>query len=260
MEMNDAIAPAEVVTQDPAATPENVATDTAVTETPEVEKQAQAEKTLTQAEVDAIVQKEKAKAEAKAERRAMKAYRETLERFIPKQEPQQTDPGRPERARFNSDEEWVEAVTDWKIGLRDKAYQAQAQQQQFTHLQSKVEKIYSEAEKIDGFDRNAFDEISITPAISAAVIESEFAPQLMAYMLENRDEVARIVRLSPVRQAAEMGRLEAKVSAPKTPKASNAPAPIVPVGGNKGGTKDPTEMSDAEFAKWRREQIKQRGS
>lgn len=258
MEGIDAGQPAEVV--EPAATPEPVATAPEVTEQPGSEI-IQAEKTLTQSEVDAIVQKEKAKAEAKAERRAMRAYRETLERFIPKQEQQtQNEPGRPERARFNSDDEWVEAVADWKIGIRDKSYQAQAQQQQFSSLKNKVEKIYSEAEKIDGFDRSSFDEISITPAISAAIIESDIAPQLMAYMLENKDEVARIASLSPVRQAAEMGRLEAKVSAPKTPKASNAPAPIVPVGGNKGGVKDPTEMSDAEFAKWRRDQIKQRGS
>lgn len=243
----------------PAETPEvtqdNVTTAPEVTEAPESEVKAPAEKTFKQEDLDAIIQREKAKAEAKAWRRARRELGEPQQQ----RQPQPSD-GRPDRTKFNSDEEWVEAVADWKIEQRDRVIRAHTEQQQFHALKSKVDGIYAEAEKIDGFDRDAFDSLPLTPAINAAIIGSELAPKVMAYMLENPKEVARISSLNPARQAAEVGKIEAKVSAAPPPQVSNAPNPIKPVGGNKGGSKDPSEMTDAEFAKWRQEQIKLRGS
>ena len=75
----------------PAATPENVAAPAPGTEAaPDVETQAE-KKSFTQEELNEIIQKEKAKAEAKAERRALKAYRETLEKFAPLQQQQKAE-------------------------------------------------------------------------------------------------------------------------------------------------------------------------
>lgn len=66
------------VVESPAVTTEQVTAPEAVTAAPE-EVSTQAEtKTFTQEQLNEIIQKEKAKAEAKAERRALKAYRETL--------------------------------------------------------------------------------------------------------------------------------------------------------------------------------------
>ena len=101
------------VVESPAVTTEQVTAPEAVTAAPE-EVSTQAEtKTFTQEQLNEIIQKEKAKAEAKAERRALKAYRETLERFAPQAPaPQQSD-GKPSRAAFNGDDEaYIEAVAD----------------------------------------------------------------------------------------------------------------------------------------------------
>ena len=240
----------------PAATPENVAAPAPGTEAaPDVETQAE-KKSFTQEELNEIIQKEKAKAEAKAERRALKAYRETLEKFAPlqqqpKAEVQPADTGRPTREQFENVDDYVEAMADWKLGQRDQQARQQQQAQQAQTLAAKTENFYSEAEKIPGFDREAFDELPLTRHIAEALIESEAPAKLMAHMAANPEEVARIASLSPARQAAEIGKLETKLAS--APKVSNAPAPIKPIGTRGSATNsDPSKMSMEEYAEYRK--------
>ena len=216
----------------PAATTEPVATPQGETPAPaEVQKEAEPAKTFTQAELDAIVQKEKAKAARIAESRAMKARIEALERNLqqqaqPSQQPQNTD--RPTRANFASDDDYVEAMADWKLEQRDKATRAARETQQRTELANRTEAVYSEAERLPGFDRDAFDSLPLTPAIAAALVDSDVSAKLMHYMAQNPEEVAKIANLPPARQAAAIGRMEAKVDV--APPVSNAPPPMKPVG------------------------------
>ena len=240
----------------PAATPENVAAPAPGTEAaPDVETQAE-KKSFTQEELNEIIQKEKAKAEAKAERRALKAYRETLEKFAPlqqqpKAEVQPADTGRPTREQFENVDDYVEAMADWKLGQRDQQARQKQQAQQAQTLAAKTENFYSEAEKIPGFDREAFDELPLTRHIAEALIESEAPAKLMAHMAANPEEVARIASLSPARQAAEIGKLETKLAS--APKVSNAPAPIKPIGTRGSGTNsEPSKMSMEEDAEYRK--------
>jgi len=227
--MSDEVVVETPVTE-PAASPETEATPATETQAaPEVKSEADA-KTFTQEQLNEIVQKEKAKAEAKAERRALKAYRETLERVIPQQQqaPQQADTGRPTRSQFNDDDDYVEAMTDWKMGQRDQAARQSQQAQVARTVETKTESIYAEAQKIPGFDRQEFDELPLTPAIAAALVDSDVPAQLMHYMAANPGEVAEIAKLSPARQAAAIGKLEDKVS--KAPAMSKAPPPLKAVG------------------------------
>jgi hypothetical protein len=91
-----------------------------------------------------------------------------------------------------------------------------------------------EAAKISGFDREAFDELPITDAMAYAILDSDVAAKITAHLTSNPDDAERISALSPARQAAEIGKLEARISS-QTVKASNAPAPIKPIG-NRGGS------------------------
>lgn len=228
------------------------ATEETVTSEGETKEQAPA-KTFTQEDVDGIVQREKAKAEARAERRALKVYRETLERLIPQQVQRQgAEITRPKPEDFTTTDAYIEALADWKYSEREKARNEQVTKERNTSLAARSEALYTEAGKVAGFDREAFDALPFTQTIASAVMESDVAPKLMAYMSSNPDEVARIAHLSPARQAAEIGRLEAKLTAePPAPKPSAAPAPIKPVTATAGGEKNPSEMTDAEFAAWR---------
>lgn len=220
--------------QTPAATPENVATPQADTQAAEdVTTEVAKTVTMTQEEFDKTVQAEKAKAEARAERRALKAYSEKLERMTqqrqqPAPESAEANDRPPKIEHFDSVEKYVDAVTDWKLNQRDAAAQQTRQQEQARTISEKTEGIYAEAQKIQGFDREAFDELPLTRHIAEALVDSDTPAKLMAYMASNPSEVERISGLSPARQAAEMGKLEARLSA--APKPSSAPAPIKPIG------------------------------
>jgi len=230
----------EVIEQ-PAATLENVAAPEVDTEATQGEETQAETKTFTQAELNEIIQKEKAKAEAKAERRALKAYRETLERFAPKQEPQNQN-FEEGSTRSQAD---IDNYVEMMIARREN--------------ERKAESIYAEAQKLTGLDRNEINEIPFTQAIAGAVLNSDVAGKLLAYMATNPDEVERITLLPPARQAAEIGKLEIKLANPPAPKVSKAPDPIKPIGSaNTSSSKDPSEMTDAEFNAWRRRQIAQR--
>jgi len=237
----------------PAATPENVAAQPETTPVQaEEKKEAEEVKSFTQTELDKIIQAEKAKAEAKAERRAMKAYKETLERLIPQPQQQaqpQTD-ARPTQSQYANVDDYVEAMAEWKLSQRDQAYQRAQAQERNQSLTTRTESIYAEAEKTPGFDREAFDELPLTRHIAEAILDSDAPAKVMAFMASNPDEVARIASLSPARQAAEIGKLEAKIAT--TPKVSNAPAPLKPVGsrGN-AANNDPATMTMEEYAAYR---------
>jgi len=261
---DDQVIPDAPATPDPAAAPSELAdTTTETTEAPtEGTTQVESvEKPLTKEEIATLIQKEKAKAEAKAERRAERAYRNILERLIPQQQQQQQAPtsDRPRPEAFADTDSYIEAIADWKFTQREKASRQQQEQQTNQALITKTEAIYRKAEEIEGFDRSEFNSLPLTPVITATITESDIAPQLMAYMASHPDEVERIAYLSPARQAAELGKMEAKLSASPPPsKPSKAPAPIVPVSGNKGGNKDWTELTPEEHAEARRKRIAQR--
>lgn len=241
------------VMQEQAAIPEEVAT--AETETPAVEveevKEAEKEsKTFSQEELDRIIQKEKAKAEARAERRALKVYADKLEAMNQpvQQQPVRSDDGKPNMAKYDNVEDYVEAVAEWKLQQREQVARSQQVELSQRQIYDKAEKIYQEAEKVSGFDRETFNALPIPDAVAHAILDSDIAPALVVHLANNPDEAERIARLSPARQAAEIGKLELKVSATK-PKTSNAPAPIRPIGSKGSGSSngDMTRMSMDEF-------------
>ena len=209
-------------------------------------------KTFTQVELDAIVQKEKAKTEAKTERRVIRA----LERFAPQQAPQQQvqtyADNKPQRSQFANDEDFIDTLTDWKIDQRTSAGRQQTAQQEQAKRIEKTEGMYAQAALIPGFDREDFNELPLTPAIVETIVGSDVAPKLMAFMASNPDEVARISTLSPARQAAEIGKLETKVSS--LPKFSNAPTPMKPIGSQATSTNN---LETANFDEYKKLRIKQ---
>ena len=142
-------------------------------------------------------------------------------------------------------------MTDWKLGQREQAEQQQQQAKQAQTMATKTENFYTEAMKIPGFDREAFDELPLTRHIAEALIDSDAPAKLMAHMAAHPEEVERIAGLSPARQAAEIGKLETKLAS--APKVSNAPAPIKPIGTRGSATNsDPSKMSMEEYAEFRK--------
>ena len=228
--MND-----EVVVQTEAETEQSA--------TPEVEieaiqgentPQAEEPKTFTQEDVDRIAQKER----SKAERRAAREYQVKLESIAKQSQPVQhqasANSDEPQLENFEKVQDYVKAVARYEMEQDKKAaQQAQAESRQ-VEASVKVQQIFEEAEKIQGFDRDAFDELTVSNAMAEAIMDSDKAPQLVAHLAANPNDADRIAKLTPARQAAEIGKLEVKLQDAAKVKVSKAPSPINPLG-NRGG-------------------------
>lgn len=211
-------------------------------------------KTFTQDDVNAIVQREKLKAERKAFREA----RDMLARQQAPQAPQQTanDDGKPRREQFASEDEWLDARDVWRDRQREMQTRQQRAEETARTIATKTEKLYAQAEKLPGFDRLAFDEALETPGLAPvtlrALVDSEVAPQLMAHFASNVGEVERIAKLSPERQAVELGKLEVKLQA--APKTTKAPPPVGTVNGAGSGTPNLESADLSTYMKLRAKQ------
>jgi hypothetical protein len=111
----------------------------------------------------------------------------------------------------------------------------------------------------------------INDAVAEILQELDSGPELAYYLGKNKDIALHLNDLPPKIAAVELGRIDAKITAEKAAKAAalekakaekavtNAPPPAPKIeGSNAQVEKDPSQMTDSEFAKWRKRQIAQR--
>jgi hypothetical protein len=150
------------------------------------------------------------------------------------------------RDQFSSEDEYLDAVLERRENLREAAKAERS-------WHEKREQILGDAED-SGVDLDAFSKLPVTRSIADAIVESDAPVDLIAYLTENPKEVKRIVALSPSRQAAEIGKIEATLGGNTSRVAAKtaAPTPIKPLSGSgKSSTGYRADMSQAEYAKWR---------
>lgn len=230
----DAPAVASTATDPATTTDQAVVTPPDGTAPPEEGKEPVAPKTYSEEEVQERIERATAKAAAKAERRAFREASQIMQR---QQQPvQQQVDDKPRRDQFASEDEFVDKLTDWKLDQRDRSANQQQRAAQETATNTKTETLYKEAAKLPGFDREAFEDLPLTATMAHALVESDSSAKLMAYLTSNPEEVDRINALSPVKQAAEMGKLETKVASAPAVKAPKAPAPISTIGNGNANT------------------------
>jgi hypothetical protein len=199
----------------------------------------------------------------------LQAELEVVRKQAPQPEPQQRpETGEPKADQFKSYEEYLDARAEWKaerrvekrLGeLRDNA-QRQAGRAEQEKLQSQWEKRVSEAlTTYDDFEEVALSpEVPISEPMMAAILRSPKGADVAYHLGKNHDLAAQIAALDPIGAAIRIGELAASLTRPTPKKTTGAPPPINPVGGRATTSTDPAQMTDAEFAKWRREQIKRR--
>lgn len=190
---------------------------------------------------------------------------------------------KPKREAFDSDEEFVEALTDWKIDSKLKASQEEVTKtvsdreekdaitEVYNNLDAMVE---SGKEKYEDFAEKVFDKaLSISPDMTEIILDSdtEVSVEIMYYLASNPDESAEIAKMSKEKAARMIGKIEAKLAAksaaeeenvekkgeedlekvPPKKKLTNAPEPIKPVRTTGVVDKDPSQMSAKEYRQWR---------
>lgn len=174
--------------------------------------------------------------------------------------------GRPALDQFESYDDYVEALTDWKtdqkLTAREVANEAKRQKSEATETTrtkvfTQVEAGRSEFADFDDVVINNPD-LPVSESMTGVLLELEKGHAVAYYLGQNLEEAADIASMSPTRQAIALGRIEAKLAIKSPAKLSKAPAPVgsALAGGASPGKADPTKMTDSEWAKWDAEQNK----
>jgi hypothetical protein len=254
MDESQEVVPAEV------SAPEQVATaapEPEVTAPEAVEPTAEAPKTFSQEELDAAIGKRLAREQRKWEREQAAKAAEMQARKAPAEIPP--------IEQFNSPDEYAEVLAERK------AEELLARREQ-ARMQSEIIESYHDKEedarnKYDDFEQVAYNpKLPITDAMAQTIQASEVGPDMAYYLGSNPKEAERISRLSPLQQAKELGKIEAKLADnPVVKKTSSAPAPIAPVTARSSGspatdTTDPRSIKSMSTSEWieaeRQRQIK----
>jgi hypothetical protein len=224
------------------ATPENAQIAPEVAES-QPEQQPE-EKKFTQAEIDAMISKRLAREQRKWEREQQaKVTQQVMKTEVPPID------------QFESPDAYAEA-----LAVR-KAEELLAQRE-FQKQQAAIEEAYHEREeearvKYDDFEQVAYNpQLRVTDVMAETIKASEMGPDLAYWLGTNPKEADRISRLSPLLQAREIGKIEAKLAAsPPVKPTTSAPAPITPVTARTSGnpsydTTDPRSTKAMSTSEW----------
>jgi hypothetical protein len=224
---------------------EEVAIEAEVAPAPELEATAAPEpvdtpevaKTFSQEELDAAIQKRLAREQRKWERE--------------RQAPPPVAVDVPPADQFDSVDAYAEAKAIKLIEQREQ------HRQQTEILEAYHEREEEARTKYDDFEQVAYNPtLKITTVMAQAIQASDAGPDVAYYLGSNPKETDRISRLSPILQAKEIGRIEAKIANDVPVKrTTSAPAPISPVNARTSGnpsydTTDPRSTKTMTTSEW----------
>jgi hypothetical protein len=234
---------------DSAPAPEVTATSESAESTPEVaETQVDTpdEKKYSQAEIDAMIGKRLAREQRKWEREQQQRAAETQ---IVKAAPTTSVD------QFESPEAYAEALAYQRA--EELIAKREAAKQQSQVLESYQEREESAREKYDDFEQVAYNpKLPITNVMAETIQSSDIGPELAYYLGSNPKDAERISRMTPLGQAKEIGKIEAKLAAePPVRRTTSAPAPISPVTARSSGspshdTTDPRSIKSMTTSQW----------
>jgi hypothetical protein len=226
--------------------PEQEATAAPETEVQTPETPEAAPKTFSQEELDAAIGKRLAREQRKWEREQSQ-----------RQSEQQTLRAAPTASvdQFESPEAYAEALAYQKA--EELIAKREAAKQQSAVLESYQEREEAARDKYDDFQQVAYNpNLPITNVMAETIQSSDIGPELAYYLGSNPKEADRISRMTPLSQAKEIGRIEAKLAAdPPVKRTTSAPAPISPVTARSSGapaydTTDPRSTKTMTDSQW----------
>jgi hypothetical protein len=233
-ELAGAPAPEQAPTAEPVAAPD----------TPPEPTPTEASKTFTQEELDAIVGKRLAREQRKWEReQAQKA----------KSQPVPSEPLKADD--FADTQTYADALAERKAQELLAKRDAEAERQ--ATLDAYHDREEEARNKYDDFEQVAYNpKLPVTETMAQTIQASDNGPDVIYYLGSNPKEAERIARLSPLLQAREIGKIEAKLGDnPPAKKTSTAPAPIAPVTARTSGapaydTTDPRSVKAMSTSDW----------
>ena len=175
----------------------------------------------------------------------------------PSTPPEPLPSGKPTREAYRTEDEYTEAVTDWKIEQRLTALtHTQEQAAEATRQQDTVRQrssAYAEREAAAKSRLRDYDEViqasavQITQLVTNELLQSTVGPEVVYFLAQHPDEADRLNRLDPVSLGRHLARLEQQVAPPPQtaapPSQTPAPPPIRPIAGT-GATTPPIREAD----------------
>lgn len=222
------------------------------------------ERSFSQTDLDRILARERAKAERKAERFGYeRAMRESAERQLhdrqPEPEPTRGE-GRPTPNQFETYDQYVEALSDFKVEQRllevgRMSQEARARADAERQAAEVRSKLAPAAEKYEDFEDVVLrDDLPITRDMAEAILELGGPGHDVAYYLGTHPrEADRISRLGRIAQLKEIDKIAGTLARPPEP--TRAPPPIKPNEGSGAVEKKLEDASYDDFVKIRRRQI-----
>lgn len=205
------------------------------------------------------------KEEADAARKEAAAHKARAERILgaakgePPKEAEFNDPleyaaalgafkARQMGSQFDADQFLEDAKASEGKAAAIEADQRQARIDDFLEQKEQAKARYADLDQVLAVaQRNDI----VSDDLAGMILESEVSVDL-AYHLGKNPAVARsISHMPPLQAARELGKIEARLTAPQARTQSAAPTPISPVKGSGTASKDPTKMSATEFKAWR---------
>lgn len=198
---------------------------------------------------EVIADRKAAEEAAATARREADELRAKLDALQVKAEPIKLD-DRPERTKFASQEEYEDALTDWKadqrIAKRERE-QAEAQAKAEFEQVTKQWEQRCEAAKADIEDFedviNASD-IQVSDVVSQALMRSKSGPQMAYFFAKHPDEAKKVNRMHAIDAVGYLKDLERELMdepAPKPIPISRAPKPTDPVKSSPATAQGPAE-------------------
>lgn len=258
---------AEGVNIPEAEVPEDVS-EAVETSSPEASEQEEAEKAEETKKAERLSWEQRRineitrqKYEAKAEAQKLAQEKEQLAQQLAEyQRALSGEEAQPQEKGINPDE------------IYKLAEQIAEQKQQQAKFVEKRDSIVSAGQKEYGaeFDRATDtlfmagvlvdDSGKMTPLADFLINEVDNSHKVIMHLGQNPLEAEKIANLPPLKQARALWELESRLSTQKTepPKASNAPAPVKPVGSRTANVVSPEDMTMEEYVKFRNEQERKR--
>ena len=173
----------------------------------------------------------------------------------PRQTPA-SDPGEPRPEQFNTYEDYTRALARHEARQEhQRLNRATAEMTAAQRVQESIKAVRGEATDFDEVIAHVLAPDSGFPGTDTMVkyIEEAEQPGRILYWLgTHQDEADRISQLSPMGQAKELAKVEAKLATAKPPpQRTGAPPPPKTINGSGAAEKDPGKMTMEEYARHR---------
>lgn len=164
---------------------------------------------------------------------------------------------KPNADQYDDYNEFVEALTDWKVAQKTQTMQSDAakgvlENERKANYAERLEEVKSTIP--DFVEVVGASDVTIANHVGELVMDSARGPEILYHLAQNPSLANTLNGLSERRAAMEIGRLEAQLETPVVKRQSQAPAPISPIS---QGVSGKVNLDTADFETYVRERKKQ---